>query len=380
MPALAFTTLITVAAASCLAATFLIWFISRLPSTLMQREDAGAVQAAHTRPTARVGGLAIMVALAAGALMHNTPSSDHIFVLTLASALPVFIVGLGEDVGLFASPRRRLLAAAASGVLFILLIGQWLAATDIPGLDYALQWTPAALLFSIILAAGVSHAFNLIDGLNGLAGLTALGAALALAAVAHAAELPGHRDALLIMSAAVVGFLILNFPFGKIFLGDAGAYTLGHMLVWIAISILWSAPAVSPLAVLLIFFWPIADTLLAIARRLRLGKSITQPDRLHFHQFVMRAVEIVLLGRRRRRIANPLATLLTLPFIGAPMAAGVLLQLDRGGAAVAIVAFACLFVATYRIGMWVAPRLRRTPDATRGTEPKRRTKADFPAQ
>jgi hypothetical protein len=198
--------------------------------------------------------------------------------------------------------------------------------------------------------------------------------------VADAAELPGHRDALLIVSAAVVGFLILNFPFGKIFLGDAGAYTLGHMLVWIAISILWSAPAVSPLAVLLIFFWPIADTLLAIARRLRLGKSITQPDRLHFHQFVMRAVEIILLGRRRRRAANPIATLLTLPFIGAPMAAGVLLQSDRGGAAAAIVAFACLFVATYRIGMWVAPRLRRTPDATRGTEPKRRTKADFPAQ
>ena len=182
------------------------------------------------------------------------------------------------------------------------------------------------------------------------------------------------------VSAAVVGFLILNFPFGKIFLGDAGAYTLGHMLVWIAISILWSAPAVSPLAVLLIFFWPIADTLLAIARRLYLRKSITQPDRLHFHQFVMRAIEIILLGRRRRRAANPLATLLTLPFIGAPMAAGVLLQSDRGGAAAAIVAFACLFVATYRIGMWAAPRLRRTPDATRGTEPKRRTKADFPAQ
>ena len=103
-----------------------------------------------------------------------------------------------------------------------------------------------------------------------------------------------------------------------------------------------------------------ADTLLAITRRLSLGKPIAQPDRLHFHQLAMRGVEIVLLGRNKRRIANPLATLFTLPFFLAPMIVGVLLALDRSNAAIACAAFVAIFITTYKIGMWLAPKLRRS--------------------
>ena len=164
----------------------------------------------------------------------------------------------------------------------------------------------------------------------------------------------------IILSAAIAGFLVLNFPFGKIFLGDAGAYALGHLLVWTSISILWNAPSVTPLAVLLIFFWPIADTVMAILRRYSAGKSITQPDRLHFHQLVMRAVEIVLLGRNKRKLANPLATTLTIPFVISPMIAGVLFAYDPRNAAIACVFFGGVFFVTYKVGMWLAPKLRRS--------------------
>jgi UDP-GlcNAc:undecaprenyl-phosphate GlcNAc-1-phosphate transferase len=127
-----------------------------------------------------------------------------------------------------------------------------------------------------------------------------------------------------------------------------------------SISILWNAPNVSPFAMLLILFWPTADTLLAITRRLSLGKPVAQPDRLHFHQLVMRSIEIVLLGRKKRQIANPLATLFTLPFTFAPMIAGVMFALDNGAAAMACGLFAVIFVATYKAGMWIAPKLRRS--------------------
>ena len=162
------------------------------------------------------------------------------------------------------------------------------------------------------------------------------------------------------IAAAILGFLVFNFPFGKIFLGDAGAYVAGHLLVWMSVSILWNSSNVTPLAMLLIFFWPVADTLLAISRRLALGKPITQPDRLHFHQLVMRGVEISLLGRGRRHVANPLASLLTMPFIFAPMVAGVLVSGDRSNAAIACVTFAVIFTTTYKIGIWIAPKLRRS--------------------
>ena len=65
--------------------------------------------------------------------------------------------------------------------------------------------------------------------------------------------------------------MVLNYPLGKIFLGDGGAYALGHLLVWSAILLVNRASEISPFAILLIFFWPVADTGLAIWRRWKLG-------------------------------------------------------------------------------------------------------------
>ena len=337
----------------------IVWF-ARIRTQSLRRNDTSAVQASHLKPTARLGGLALFIALIVAAALSHSADNWATFVLFLVSAMPVFVIGLAEDLGYLASPPRRLLAATVSGAMFIALMGQWVLHTGIPGLDIALHWSPFAVAFSLFLGVGISHAFNLIDGLNGLAGFTALAAALALATIAHQSGLTEHRDILFTIAAAVLGFLIFNFPFGKIFLGDSGAYVIGHLLFWMSVSILWNAPDLSPFALLLIFFWPIADTLLAITRRLSLGKSIAQPDRLHFHQLVMRGVEIALLGRKKRRIANPLATLFTLPFVFAPMIAGVMFALDNVAAAIAYGLFAVIFIATYKTGMWIAPKLRRS--------------------
>ena len=65
-------------------------------------------------------------------------------------------------------------------------------------------------------------------------------------------------------------------------MGDAGAYTLGHLLVWIAIILVNQNALISPFAILLIFFWPVADTGLAIWRRWKLGNPSDRPDRLTF--------------------------------------------------------------------------------------------------
>jgi UDP-GlcNAc:undecaprenyl-phosphate GlcNAc-1-phosphate transferase len=337
----------------------ILWF-SKANAKLTARDDTSAVQAAHTTPTPRIGGLAIMLGLVVATLIVYLSGAVSTQVPLMLSALPVFVVGLAEDLGRLASPRNRLLAAAVSGSLFILLMGQWLPRTDIPVLDFAMLWMPFAVSLSLFLSVGISHAFNLIDGLNGLSATTAVSVSLALALVAHQAGLLEHRNFLFILSAAIAGFLVFNFPFGKIFLGDAGAYALGHLLVWISISILWNAPSVTPLAVLLIFFWPIADTVMAILRRYGAGKPITQPDRLHFHQLAMRAVEIVLLGRNKRNIANPIATILTIPFVISPMIVGVFFAYEPSNAAIACIFFGMIFSVTYKVGIWLAPKLRRT--------------------
>ena len=99
---------------------------------------------------------------------------------------------------------------------------------------------------------------------------------------------------------------------------------LGHLLVWSAIILISGVTDISAFAILLVFFWPVADTGLAIWRRWKLGNPAGRPDRLHFHQLAMRFLEIRFFGRDRREVANPVATLILIPLITAPQVVGVL--------------------------------------------------------
>ena len=341
---------------SLLIGRFIVAISMRMMSS--KRYDMQAVQSAHVVHVPRIGGIAIVCALILSlAFQFGNADQINISPKLLLSAVPIFFVGLSEDLGFLASPRIRILAAAASGAIFMWLFGEWLPRADFPGLDFAVQWAPFAIVLSTFLTVGVSHAFNLIDGLNGLASLTAISAALALATIANITELYAHRDVMILLAIAIFGFLVLNFPFPKIFLGDAGAYSIGHMLAWISISILWHADHVTPWAILLIFFWPVADTILAIGRRLAKGRPIAHPDRLHFHQLIMRALEIIILGRQQRRISNPLATVIMLPFIVSPMCAGVILATDRMYAPIAVLLLTFLFIITYAKGITIAKKM-----------------------
>lgn len=258
-------------------------------------------------------------------------------------------------------PRLRLAAAALSACLAIAFFGVWVDRVDVPGIDAVLALPAVAIALTVFALVGVSHAFNLIDGLNGLAGLTGIVTALGLAALAQS----GGEDTVAVLAAALAaalaGFLVVNFPSGRLFLGDAGAYATGFVLAWLGVLVIVRLPEVTPWSIVLILFWPIADTGLAIWRRWRVGSPADMPDRLHVHQMVMRAIEIIWLGRNGRRIANPLATAMLLPLISIPIAAGVGLRNAPGLAALAVCGFAILFVGFYLLGLRHAARTRRQP-------------------
>lgn len=323
-----------------------------------RRADARAVQAAHRLPTPRIGGLALLFGLLPIAFMIPADLAPR-FGLFLLSLIPVFLAGLLEDLGQPVSPRLRFLAAVLSSLIAVALLGVWVPRVDVPGLDAVFHWAPPAILFTAIACAGVCNGFNLIDGVNGLsAGVGAI-AALAMAAVAVRGGTHVMVELNLMVVAALMGFLVFNYPWGRLFLGDAGAYSLGYVLAWFAIALMHRVPDLTPWALLLIFFWPIADTFFAIYRRRRAGRPATQPDRLHFHQLVMRALEITLTGRSARHITNPLATLILLPMAAAPAFVGVLLWNQPFAAFLALIGFAGLFVATYFLGLRLAALRRR---------------------
>lgn len=338
----------------CLA---LVLLTPALIKLVARRGDVNAVQAAHNRPTLRIGGLGILLGVLAGTLaLSFDPEFLSYASLLLVSAIPLILAGFAEDLGFGVPPKPRLAAISISALLCASFLPATVSSLGVPGVDALLAFYPLALIFTIFAASGVTNAFNLIDGLNGLASFTAVTTSVALSALALIAGLDHLQSFYGMFAVVTLGFFILNYPFGRLFLGDGGAYLLGHCLVWGGVTLANQVSGLSPFAILLIFFWPIADTALAIWRRVRLSSPADRPDRLHFHQLVMRFLEIRLLGRNRRTLANPLATLIIAPLIVAPQICGLLFAFEHASAVLASVLFSIIFFATYILGMRLARR------------------------
>ncbi|MDG2404755.1 MAG: glycosyltransferase [Paracoccaceae bacterium] len=321
---------------------------------------ASARQSSHRNPTPRVGGLSILLGCIVGVLLLAGPDTTHVAILLGVSTVLVFLGGLGEDIGLNISTRTRLVLSFASALSAGLLFNYWIPRLGIPGLEFLTSHLVISALLTILVSAGVSHSFNLIDGLNGLAIGVSILIGLGLGGIAFSVEDYTLSSICWILVASLVGILILNFPFGKIFLGDAGAYSIGHIYFWIGILILNRNPEVQPFAILLIFFWPVADMLFSIYRRYRNSRPIDQPDRLHYHQLVMRAAELLFLSRKYRQLTNPLATCIILPLAAAPVVTALFIWPSNKHAIFACIAYFALFAASYIFGLILAKRYAKT--------------------
>ena len=106
-----------------------------------------------------------------------------------------------------------------------------------------------SLLFTAFAIGGISNAVNLIDGYNGMASGFVILALLTLATVAgNAGDVPLQQSALL-CAAAFAGFFLINWPWGRLFLGDSGAYAGGFVVAWLCVLLCERNERVSPLAV-----------------------------------------------------------------------------------------------------------------------------------
>jgi UDP-N-acetylmuramyl pentapeptide phosphotransferase/UDP-N-acetylglucosamine-1-phosphate transferase len=146
-------------------------------------------------------------------------------------------------------------------------------------------WVIAAF-FTLFITSGIVNAFNLIDGLNGLSGSVALVAAAGIAAVSYNAGLNHITLPATVIGGALIGFMMLNFPFGKIFLGDGGAFFLGFLVAQIAIMLPMRNPEVSPWVSLLICAYPVVEVLYSMVRRIRENRPSGSPDDEHLHTLI----------------------------------------------------------------------------------------------
>lgn len=252
-------------------------------------DNHAGVQKLHKTPTPRVGGVALFAGAVIGGL-YLPVDAQWLWWMVCLSALPAFVFGFLEDLTKRVGVKTRLLATICSGLIFCILTGYQITKVDIPGVDTMLSFWLPSLLFTAFAIGGIANAVNIIDGVNGLASGTSIIILSGFAIVSWNAGDVALAGACFVSIGALSGFFLLNFPMGKLFLGDAGAYVIGFVLAVIAVALPQRNPELSPLVGLLALSYPVIETMVSIQRRVsREGSNPGQPDRLHLHSLIYRS-------------------------------------------------------------------------------------------
>ena len=278
-----------------LMAAFVAWLGARalaiaMADKPMALDDTfGGLRKIHLNPIPRVGGLAIAAGMIGGACVDWAADGDAgMWPLLLICVAPGFVWGLVEDLSKRgAVPVRLALTGVAAGLGFILLDAR-ITQVDVPGLDNLLAINAFSFAFTVFAVMGIAHAVNVIDGLNGLSSVNALLASIGLAVVAWAVGDEFVFCAGFVLAGSVAGFFVVNYPRGRIFLGDGGAYLIGLLLAELSVLLVQRNSEVSPWFPLLLLAYPIWETLFSMYRRRMQGRSTGEADALHLHSLVYR--------------------------------------------------------------------------------------------
>jgi UDP-N-acetylmuramyl pentapeptide phosphotransferase/UDP-N-acetylglucosamine-1-phosphate transferase len=304
------------------------------------------VQKSHVADTPRIGGVAIVVGLVVAWYLAS-PSLGTILGPMLLAGSPAFMFGLAEDLCKQVAIAKRLLATMACGVLGWTLTGQAITNVSVPGLDWLLGFTVMSVAFTAFAVGGVANAINIIDGFNGLAAGTVI---IILSTFALMCSALGDTDLMrlsLIVASAVLGFGFLNWPMGKIFLGDGGAYLLGFAVAWLAVLLLNRHPEVSAWAPLMVCGYPFLEVIYSILRRWRRRKSAGDADGLHLHSLLKRRVIRRLLPGASTLVHNSVTG--SLMWVAALLPAAIALQFptDTPALVLAFASYAFMYSAAY---------------------------------
>ncbi|MFT3913254.1 MAG: MraY family glycosyltransferase [Anaeromyxobacteraceae bacterium] len=257
-------------------------------------DHALSARKVHGRPVPRLGGVAIVIGFYVpllALLLANSEVGRRFWadrtnaIALLAGGLAIAVLGVWDDLrGMKAGLKFTIQFAVA-----LFLFGMGARVTEITnpfGDPIQLGWL--ALPFTVLWITGVINAMNLIDGLDGLAG------GVALTAISTTFVIAAWRGEPLMMlfaatlAGAVAGFLFYNFNPATIFMGDAGSMFLGFVLAATAImKNQKSSTAVAIVVPIIALGIPIADTFLAMVRRMMKGVPIFQADRAHIHHRLM---------------------------------------------------------------------------------------------
>jgi UDP-GlcNAc:undecaprenyl-phosphate GlcNAc-1-phosphate transferase len=281
----------------CFITAFVVAMVSIPPVIMLVNKyrlhDIPDIRKGHSMPTPTLGGIAIM----AGMMTSLTiwfPFSINIELMTcFFSIVVLFVMGITDDLKDLSAKYKFLVEIALAALIAL----SGIRITTFGGL-FGLNELPitAQYTFTILAIVGITNAFNLIDGIDGLAGGLSF---MSLVTLGIFLTISGDKSFALVafsLAGSVLAFLYFNMNPAKIFMGDTGSLVLGFVIAilctrLIQVNNLAVQPLLktAPLFALGMVLIPVFDTMRVFALRIWKGQSPFHPDRTHIHHLLTNA-------------------------------------------------------------------------------------------
>ena len=207
--------------------TWLIIYLSKRHRWL----DIPNERSSHSEPAPTAGGVAFVVVFVVISIFaFRDAEAEFIYILTIMLSCFVAAMGLMDDISeLPIVPRILTQFVALIGALAIF------GSPVFPIFSFTLELGWIAYLLMAMGMLWFINLFNFMDGIDGLAAVETLFICLAVAFLTFSDNTGEFNKMLLILVAAVSGFLLLNYAPARIFMGDTGSNFLGYMLCVLAL-------------------------------------------------------------------------------------------------------------------------------------------------
>ena len=264
-------------------------------------------QRVHEGEVTRTGGLLIFITLIIFSFLTSNSSLSHSLQLILLCVLPMMIVTVKEDLFHNVGFKTRLIILVVSSFLLLnMIIDSFPVVNHIPFVSNLFHYPLFSFCFFMLCLVALANGCNFIDGMNGLFGFYMLGCLMSSLQMTYVVNDTFMAQFILVYAIPMILFLMFNFPLGKIFMGDSGAFLMALLTgVWAIIFFIihdfissWNAG--------LILFYPVIEVAYSIIRKLLQKKSPFYPDREHLH---LKIYDILNTALNKPRLANNLTTI-----------------------------------------------------------------------
>jgi UDP-GlcNAc:undecaprenyl-phosphate GlcNAc-1-phosphate transferase len=261
-----------------------------LPFLTRVAERVGALDDTRTPPVPRIGGPALGLGSAAALILVGVvfaPTGSTLLARStslgpvLLGAVAMLALGVADDIRPVKATAKFAVQIAIAAVMYLLGVRIGLLSLPFGAVNLGPVASP---LVTILWLVGVTNAFNLLDGADGVAAGSAFFSASAIFIMSVALDHPAIGLVTAALAGALLGFLPFNFPPARAFLGDSGSLVVGFLLAGLAVEGSTKAPTLVAITVPVIAFGvPVFDTTITLIRRLVRGRPLFQADKEHIH-------------------------------------------------------------------------------------------------